>query len=385
MRLLVSSGVDGLALTKIASEAGLSNGPLYGRYDSGEDIALELWEASIRDHGRRLTEEIASFLFEPVAEMSPWLRDELCRPSDLTIAHAEIVAVSRRQPLLSESIRAELDRRFADGARRFPEIPESLRSIAITFTIGMPLHRDLLPSTVGGWVETLTLCREFAADASIRNLPPRDVEPLALELPVPDTGDEVLDAFVVAVMSVVSRVGYERTTAHRVARAAGHSFSTAYGHVGSKDELMVLAIGATIAQTIAVGDVSFLQLEGDAYIDRVCALWKAMVSDAGRALRQLRVEVFLAAAHHPELGERMRRSFDESIAFLPALLGDDADPTLIDDVMVFWRLTRAVGLGQVVVSLDSPVLSDIDWTPIATGAKKLADAVLHDLIRSTES
>ncbi len=49
LELLAAFGVDGLALTKIAAHAGMSNGPLYGRYDSAEDVALELWEEKLRD------------------------------------------------------------------------------------------------------------------------------------------------------------------------------------------------------------------------------------------------------------------------------------------------------------------------------------------------
>lgn len=378
MELLVSSGVDGLALTKIAAAAGMSNGPLYGRYDSGEDIALELWEGGICAHGARLTSEIADFLFGSDGEMSQWLVDELTEPSPQTIGHAEIVAVARRMPLLSESVRDELDARFRRLAEAYPDPPISLRSIAATFPIGFAMHRDLLPGGARRWVDALTVCRRFVTDRSIWDLPDRDVDPLTLEMPTPETGDPILDEFVDAVMRVVSKVGYERTTAHRVARAAGHSFSSAYSHVGSKDELMVFAIGATIAQTVTIGDVSFLHLQGEAYVDRVCALWRALVSDDCRSLRQLRVETFLAAAHHSELGEQLRASFDRSIEFLPELLGGVGDPGLVDHVMVFWHLTRAVGLGQVAVSLDSPVLRDINWSPIATGAMRLANEVLYD-------
>ena len=243
LELLATNGVDGLALTKIAAHAGMSNGPLYGRYDSAEDVALELWDEKLRDHYKRLILEFDSFASSNDQEPSQWLLQELESPSTLTAAAIEIVAVARRFPLLVDSVRDEVESLFQQICAEHPEIPPSICSLRLTVPTGCVLTSRSVPKTRPPWKAILLRFRESALDPANLNQQGLTASPVSLSIPAPDTGDVGLDEFVSAVMEVVARVGFEKTTAHRVARAAGHSFSSAYTHVGTKDELMHMAIG----------------------------------------------------------------------------------------------------------------------------------------------
>ena len=112
LELLAANGVDGLALTKIAAHAGMSNGPLYGRYDSAEDVALELWDSVLSNHFKKLILAFDEFSSSLGAEPSEWLLNELTKPSALTSGAVEIVAAARRFPLLVDTVRTDIESLF---------------------------------------------------------------------------------------------------------------------------------------------------------------------------------------------------------------------------------------------------------------------------------
>ena len=382
LELLSTTGVDGLALTKVATAAGLSNGPLYGRYDSGEDIALELWDGGLRRHAARLIREVDDFASTPTGAPSAWLVKEFSSPSIESIAAAEIIAVARRFPLLAETISDDVESELVWLRERHPEIPMALLLTRIAVPIGAMLYHGLLPAKRPPWIEALTLARDAQLDPSFWNVAPRDREAVILPVPTPDTGDVILDEFVAAVMKVVARVGFEKTSSQRVARTAGHSFSSAYAHVQSKDELMMLAVSATIGQIVTVGDQAFVGLQGEAYLDAIVALCNGLVSDTNRTIRQLRAETLVAASHHPELGDVLRSSFTTSLGLIPKRLATK-DPTVVGPAVAFWHLTRAAGIGLTVLSLNTSSLPGTNWMPYARVAEHLANTTFFDRLSGT--
>ena len=232
--LLATTGVDGLALTKIAAHAGMSNGPLYGRYDSAEDVALELWESTLGAQFERLVTEFHEFSSIVGAEPTPWLLEELTTPSPHTTAVIEVVAVARRFPLLVDTVRADVENVFDKLSSSTPELPRALLATHLTIPFGYVLTAPMLPTRRPNWREVLMLIRDASLDERNWIAGGAAPEPTPLDIPKPDTGDAGFDVFVTAVMNVVAKVVFERTTAHRVSRAAGHSFSSAYpcGHQG---------------------------------------------------------------------------------------------------------------------------------------------------------
>lgn len=364
LKLLGTKGVDGLALTKIASEAGMSNGPLYGRYDSPEDVALELWEGPIRDRFHLLLDEATRFALGDAPEPSEWLLAEMTHPSAESLAVVETLAVARRYPMLAESVRTEVESALGKIRPESPTIAFSAIYPWVTLPLGAIIYSGMLPSNSPPWSEALRLGRQAAIEATGPEFAGSPPEPIELSLPIPDSGDLGLDQFVTAVMNVVARVGYEKTTAQRVARAAGHSFSSAYTHVGSKDELMTFAITAMIDQIIMTGDLSFLGLTGEARFRGMIALELGLVSDKNRALRQLRAESLIAARHHDDLGDALRTRFTESIAHIQA---SDIEGTGTNHpALTFWHAARAHGIASVLLSMNTPSLDDVDWTPFGT-------------------
>jgi AcrR family transcriptional regulator len=364
LKLLGTKGVDGLSLTKIAAAAGLSNGPLYGRYDSPEDVALELWEGTIRDRFHLLLDEAARFALGDAPDPSEWLLAEMTDPSTESLAVVETIAVARRYPMLAESVRTEVEFALRKIRPESPTIAFAAIYPWVTLPLGAIIYNGMLPAKSPPWAEALRLGRQAAIETTGADFAGSNPEPIELSLPIPDSGDLGLDQFVTAVMNVVARVGYEKTTAQRVARAAGHSFSSAYTHVGSKDELMTFAITAMIDQIIMTGDLSFLGLTGEARLREMIALELGLISDRNRSLRQLRAESLIAARHHDELGEALRTRFIESIAHIQVPASEDAGSN--HPGLTFWHAARAHGIATVLLSMNTPSLNDVDWAPFGT-------------------
>lgn len=373
LELLAENGVDGLALTKIATHAGMSNGPLYGRYDSAEDVALELWDGKLRDHFRRLILEFDAFASSNDSEPSEWLLQELETPSALTAAAIEVVAVARRFPLLVDSVRDEVDSLFQQICSRNPDIPPAICSLRLTVPTGCVVTSRSVPKTRPPWKEILLRFRQSALDPANLNQQGLKASPVLLPIPKPDTGDVGLDEFVSAVMEVVARVGFEKTTAHRVARATGHSFSSAYTHVGTKDELMHMAIGQMMSQIWQTGTASFLELSPEGYKNAIVALQCGLVAESNRPIRQLRTETTVAMRHHTDLATAGRKRTAASLAIVLDAV-EKADPSATEGAAAFWYLTAASGIGTVTLSLLTGTFRHTDWTPVAAIAYDMAFA-----------
>ena len=368
LELLAANGVDGLALTRIAVHAGMSNGPLYGRYDSAEDVALELWEEKLRDHFNRLILEFDTFASSKDSEPSEWLLEELEAPSVLTAAAIEVVAVARRFPLLVDSVRDEVEALFQNICAAHPEIPPAVCSLRLTVPTGCVLTSRSVPKSRPPWKEILLRFRQSALDPKNLNQQGLSATPVLLSIPTPDTGDVGLDEFVSAVMEVVARVGFEKTTAHRVARAAGHSFSSAYTHVGTKDELMHMAIGQMMAQIWQTGTASFLELGPEEYKKAIIALQNGLVAESNRPIRQLRTETTVAMRHHTDLAAAGRKRTAASLA----IVSDAVEKAYPAAAAAFWYLTAASGIGTVSLSLLTDSFRNLDWTPVAAVAYEMA-------------
>jgi AcrR family transcriptional regulator len=379
LELLAANGVDGLALTKIAAHAGMSNGPLYGRYDSAEDVALELWEEKLRDQFQQLVREFDNFASSPDAEPSDWLLKELDTPSALTAGALEVVAVARRFPLLVDSVRTDVESLFHQICAQHPELPPSICSLRLTLPTGCVLTSRSVPKSRPDWRPILLKFRTSALDPENLNQRGRTVTPVVLSIPHPDTGDAGLDEFVSAVMEVVARVGFEKTTAHRVARAAGHSFSSAYTHVGTKDELMHMAIGQMMDQIWQTGTASFLELNAEDYQNAIMALQLGLLAESNRPIRQLRIETTIAKRHHKDLAEAGRKRQARSLAKITDSL-EKTDPSASEQAAAYWYLTAANGIGTVALSLLTTEFRNIDWTPLAAAAYAMAlDTTLEPL------
>jgi AcrR family transcriptional regulator len=366
LSLLATDGVDGMTMQRIAARAELSNGPLYGRYDTPEDILIDLWETELRPQLGWILAELSSWSAGTDPEPPARLLAELSEPSEQSQALIETLAVVRRYPFAGETIRSDVKHDLEGFVEAQPELPASVSLGQLTMVLGsfflgpifLEIEKDLA-TVVLGFIRALGQQRDaFGTQVG-------EVVPMEVPLPRPDTGDEAVDAFVAAVIQVVAQTGFERATTHRIARVAKRSYSSSYSHFASKDDLMAYALTAMIDKIFSVSFFVIHELPPEERLGATVATIQAYVSDQNRLWRQLRVESVVAARHHPDLGGALRANFevnrDRAVDTMGgvSMLGPDAIEGVIDS----WHLIRTLGFGLSVLFCATGSDDHLDWTP----------------------
>ena len=374
--LLGEYGADGLTMSKIAAAAELSNGPLYGRYDTPEDIIIDLWE-----------HRLVPYLNETFDLLSEWYQGDLPNPpSEILQALVnppleakgaiEVLAVIRRFPYASEIVGSQFTELIDRYLEQQTEKPVALVLGQLTVFFGAILLSPVLAhDSEESWAEIMRILRSWTRRKDITSEPRRDFAPPETPLPKADTGDELLDAFVDATILVVAQTGFEKATAHRIARAAGRSFSSAYAQFETKDDLMIYAITSMVNKIISISVFGFIGLTREQYVDNGVAVCLSLCDEQFRLPRNLRLEIVVAARHHENLRTALLETFENSIEAIAVEIrntyGIEVKKAL-ENAMLLWHLIRANGFGMSLLSSSSPVMRDVDWAPGAAGVYEIA-------------
>ncbi len=367
LSLVASDGVDALSMQRIATAANLSIGPLYGRYDSPEDILLALWDTTLRAHLATIFDDLLTWLPDTTAPAPERLRAELARPSEASKALIETLAVVRRYPYASETICTELTRDLEAFAAAQPEMARSLVAGQVSVILGTLLLAPLFDdeqARIGG--EMLALLGDCLAEPAAHAATPREVPSVVGDFPAPTAGDGVVDAFVAAVILVVAQTGFDRATTHRIARVAKHSYSSSYPHFSSKESLMSYAMSATIDEIFAFGILGLMDLPDDERLDVCVGIAQGICDDEQRLWRQLRVETLVAGRHHADVAHALLEHFaryrGHAVGILaPEILGKDA--AVEGRLMDGWHLVRTESFGLSLLASCTSFTNGVEWTP----------------------
>ena len=381
--LLADQGVDALSMQRVAAAAGLSTGPLYARYDAPEDLVVELWASSLRDELGMLLDDVAAWCDEPGPPPSHLARS-LAEPSQAQRALIETLAVVRRYPFAAEEIRADLGQdlaQVADATASLPRsVPTSLAAVVLGALLLSPFATAEGPDSAGALLEqmgAMLLGIDRAVDVR------REPVPRVASLRIPESGDEVADAFVRGAVLVTARSGYDRATTNRIARAAGRAFTSSYSRFRSKDEILRHSAEAMLGQLLGWSPFELTGLDRGASLELALSLQLGALSEEGRLWRQLRVELAIAARHHEDLAEAFGAALGRSRGELLERLGHRAgalEPEMRATALSIWSLTRAHQFGMAVLAGAAELGSVLDWTPsIALLLDLVDDEVLEPL------
>jgi AcrR family transcriptional regulator len=382
--LTARDGVDALSMQSIAAAAQLSNGPLYGRYDSPEDIVLDLWDTVVRAHLATIFDDLLCWMADTRAAPPERLVNELARPSMASNALIEILAVIRRYPFAGETIRTELTADLEAFADAQPTMARSLVAGQVSVILGTLLLAPLFEEEqerLGA--EMLTLLGDCLAEPAAHTSVPRQVPSVVGDFPAPDTGDHLVDAFVSAVILVVAQTGFDHATTHRIARVAKHSYSSSYPHFASKEELMCFAMRATIDEIFAFGILGLMDLPEDERLDLCVGIAQGICDDEQRLWRQLRVETLIAGRHHGDVAQALREHFarykGHAVNILaPEILGKDpkVESRLIDG----WHLVRTESFGLSLLASCTSFTNGVEWTPAVVALFGHVEKMAFDVV-----
>lgn len=248
-RAVRTVGVDQMALTRVAADAGFSSGAIYARCDDRSELVVLAWEKSFWP----MLSEILVLLIDAVVEKD---ETKLSRVSELFTAASspdavpdigsamEVIVASRRDEVIGEVVQRDinglLDDRgvgpSTDGASR-----QAVAS-AICTLFGASILNSVFP---GEPVENPQIDPTDLLETFTRSLR-SPVKPARAHVPVPDTtpytfpttNDEIRDALIAASEYVIARSGVHRATVSRIARRAGVSVGAIYGLYENKESLV---------------------------------------------------------------------------------------------------------------------------------------------------
>ena len=244
-------GVDQMALTRVAADAGFSSGAIYARCDDRSELVVLAWEKSFWP----MLSDILILLVDAVVEKK---EENLTRVSELfwlasspeavpDIGSAmEVIVASRRDEVIAEVVQRDinglLDDRgvgpSTDGASRQAVVS----AICTLFGASMLNSVFTTSDSETPQIDPTDLLETFTRSlrTPVKPGPGRSHSTLPDATPYvfPTTNDNVRDALIAASEYVIARSGVHRATVSRIARRAGVSVGAIYGLYENKESLV---------------------------------------------------------------------------------------------------------------------------------------------------
>jgi AcrR family transcriptional regulator len=306
--ILATSGPDGLSIPRLARQAKVTTGPLYRRFDTGEDVTYDIWSRELRPHLQRaLCALLATRHHAPTAD-AQWIRDELASPSVESLATLHVIATAHRLGPAGEQIRRELDDDLGALVARESALPGVMVLAHVTLALGAWLMATSWPTIGQSTASELSRFSEAYANpahwsATGQHLPYHAPEPL-----VALSGDRAIDDLRLATMKVVSMYGCASATANRISRVAGRSVTSAYRQLGGKNELLADAVTHALHADLGFSgreSTTAVVFGREERLARAFQVLRNQTSDANRENRLFILEVFLAAHDDPMIAGRV--------------------------------------------------------------------------------
>jgi AcrR family transcriptional regulator len=352
-------GVDQLALTRVASDAGYSSGVIYARCDDRSELMVLAWQRSFWP-SVSVVLEAALLAAENRDEnamdraVSAWRA--LCDPVSVPDAGSavEVIVAARRDEVLGEVVHHDLNMLLAThGAAPGTDGPQRQLAVLVVATLlGTALMNSATPAADQPAIDPGDLLRLFCRppDTDRSGAAPGTAE--ADDFERPRTGDEVRDSLIDATEYVISRSGVHRATVSRIARRAGVSVGAIYGLYENKESLVLDCVELLHLPQTERDIAAFTSMNRHNLRGTVAANLRAHLSAERSLWRQFRLECLVAARHTPALARMLgdfRSSHLESI-------NHDIRVPLLDHVPA-----RATIVGLAVLATADPTLTGVDW------------------------
>jgi len=370
VRQLAAVGVDGLSMVRVAKEAKTSKSPLYRRYDDSIDLAVDVWDHHLREHLRLVLYYTQQFAISGDESALTWLTDQMYRPSLESTALVECLSAARRFEYLLETVEIDLDRELQNYLHGLSDLPVDIALSYVVYVFGGLFVGPLLPGIQRDYVRAFTLWREYLQDKSLRvDRPmPTEVHPIPLSIPTAD--DKLLGELITATTKVIMRTGFEKATANRIARYANKAFSSSYAYFDSKEELMTYAAEFVFRDSIVRNDIMFTEGDEHQRMDLSASRIRELSTpSASEDVRLFRIEATLAARHHPELRDAVKKLFQQSLDQMMSVTKKKKDTQ--EEVRAVWLGVRVAGFGFNVFGLVNTAYRDLNWMSTAHAAARL--------------
>ena len=362
-------GVDQMALTRVAADAGFSSGVIYARCDDRSELVVLAWEKCFWP----MLSEIMTLLLDSVMTKSNANIDKI---SDLfkeaSKADAvpdlgsamEVIISSRRDEVIAEVVQRDiiglLDDRgvgpATDGADRQAVVS------AISTLFGAAILNSMLRAESHSAIDPTTLFDVFVKTAQMSTKPIRSAGEMRNSAPYqfPSTRDDVRDALISATEYVIARSGVHRATVSRIARRAGVSVGAIYGLYENKEALVSDCLEVLFPpqsrQDAEDWSRVFTTDDQRSMITNILANY---MSPSFEQWRRFRLESLIAARHSAAIAEQLgiyalqvRQTIAKAAANAPAHAAIRPDTGFS---------ARASVLGLSILEIVDPTIRQLDW------------------------
>ncbi len=358
IELVNEVGPDLFTVTELARRIGLTTGAVYRRFDSGDDILKAIWcdcWSSLRGFAE------ASYFGNSRSESEFDVAvSEFVKPSSKARAAALILTCSRRLALIHQPVKDDVWQ-FCSPTEGTDPVEMGLRFSSLSLALGRCLLSEVV--TVDSDAIREISCAMIGTP-SPHELVRVDSSPRIYEL----VNQAQIDAdLLIAGVSLISQVGFEGTTASRIARETSRPFSQFDKQFGSKIRLMERLVESLIPPVL---DFENQMRDAQGPVDSLAAMksWNAVENST---VRKLVAEIVLVA----NVREPIRNLVAAKLTSRAQVLSD-LGVEGIGLVRGAWHFGSAYFVGMSTLGLLVPT-GDMDFSGAVTALISMRDLVVE--------
>lgn len=373
-RAVRTVGIDQMALTRVAADAGFSSGAIYARCDDRSELVVLAWEKSFWP----MLGEMLEILVDGIIARDSGRTGNLGRLLAATSAPdavpdigsaMEVIVASRRDEVIAEVVQRDINGLLDDrGVGPSTDGPERQAVVAALSTLfGAALLNSAYHIPGFGPIDPMPLLQAYLDAPKNPTKPAKAQRPVvpAAPIPFPSTNDEVRDALIAATEYVIARSGVHRATVSRIARRAGVSVGAIYGLYENKEALVgdcldVLYPPYTRNDTNKWMKV-FTAADQRAAVTDILAEYMSH----NKQWRHFRLECLVAARHVPSIARQMSRFATMAREHvIEASLSAPSNAVLRPDTSLSARSSL---IGTSIVEIVDPTVAALDWRWVPVG------------------
>jgi AcrR family transcriptional regulator len=373
-RAVRTVGVDQMALTRVAADAGFSSGVIYARCDDRSELVVLAWEKSfwpmLSEILVPLVDAVLTNDASQVARISSLFEASSSQDALPDLGSAmEIIVASRRDEVIAEVVQRDilglLDDRgvgpSTDGANRQAVVA------ALSTLFGAALLNSVYDQGVVNPIHPAALLELFTRAVRTASKPtkPSGTQPAPTPYTFPSTRDDIRDALISASEYVIARSGVHRATVSRIARRAGVSVGAIYGLYENKDALVADCLEVLFPPQLANDGKKWSQVfTAKDQRTMVTEILSQYMSPSYAQWRRFRLESLIAARHSYTIASQLGiYATNTQEILLRASQQAPANAAIRPETGLS---ARASVIGLSIVEIVDPTICNLDfrWVPV---------------------
>jgi len=373
-RAVRTVGVDQMALTRVAADAGFSSGVIYARCDDRSELVVLAWEKSfwpmLSEILVPLVDAVLTNDASQVVRISELFEASSSRDAVPDLGSAmEIIVASRRDEVIAEVVQRDilglLDDRgvgpSTDGANRQAVVA------ALSTLFGAALLNSVYDQGTVNPINPAALLELFTRAVRTASKPTKPTGTQSVPTPYtfPSTRDDIRDALISASEYVIARSGVHRATVSRIARRAGVSVGAIYGLYENKDALVSDCLEVLFPPQLANDGKKWSQVftakDQRAMVTEILSQY---MSPSYNQWRRFRLESLIAARHSSAIASQLGLyATNTQEILLRASQQAPANAAIRSETGLS---ARASVIGLSIVEIVDPTICNLDfrWVPV---------------------